>query len=534
VDASAQLALLTKAKLVFETETTFLSFPVLEPLAYPPARLHFADDGPHDERQRLADLSEFSRITNYIPRGVVARQDDEYLWHIYDEVLRTAEVAQGSMSAEEQARLDEVLALLYVRTPSGGRQDSPALAAYNGYRDAHIKALEEYKNRQLTAETSNDPKLTAQWATDEPAIRQAIAQILREWETAGSKAQIENAQQVEEAFAARAPSHQWTEWKDSFMAALDVQHDLNAVEYVPTIFSPYDVFDRGPWLRFTLTSEEIKHLNEQAPPELASILSVDSASDVERVSFEYRSVTLVRSWLRSAVFRAHFWRLGAGSEGLSDGANPPHGRCPSYVVALVFARNIVVQWRKPPPDVEPPPTEVEPPPDDVKPLPTDMEHTWWSWDLGSRHNRLVAVDGPSEPSPRAQPKIAIKRSAVASRPAPAQGFRIDAQADPFRSGEQPAPLRVAQSIRRPPAVATPALRSGRADAELPPPRQKTDLLLSGFPSQSVGALPNRGLDVVAPKASVKTEAPATDDVTILAFICKPLPRCPDPDPALKW
>ncbi|UYB50699.1 hypothetical protein OCJ37_11815 [Xanthomonas sp. AM6] len=47
----------------------------------------------------------------------------------------------------------------------------------------------------------------------------------------------------------------------------------------------------------------------------------------------------------------------------------------------------------------------------------------------------------------------------------------------------------------------------------------------------VGAAP------AAPAATVATtqDAPARDDsVYILAFICRPLPRCPDPDPALTW
>ena len=68
MDPSVQLALMTKAKLVFESENTFLSFPALSPLSYPPDRLKF---GTANEitPQELLDLSEFARITNQIPAG---------------------------------------------------------------------------------------------------------------------------------------------------------------------------------------------------------------------------------------------------------------------------------------------------------------------------------------------------------------------------------------------------------------------------------------------------------------------------------
>ena len=47
-----------------------------------------------------------------------------------------------------------------------------------------------------------------------------------------------------------------------------------------------------------------------------------------------------------------------------------------------------------------------------------------------------------------------------------------------------------------------------------------------LPQASLRAVP------VAP-SSVETTAP-DETIYILAFICKPLPKCPNPDPTLQW
>jgi len=176
MDAAAYLALLSKAKRVFESENTFLSFPVLSQLTYDVEDLQFSGDAP--AAQRLVNLSEFSRVTNRIQRGVVAAIDgDEYLWDVYDDVLSNAELAEPALNEAQQKEYAAALELLYTETADGLRHESPVLQGYKTFRDAHIKALEEYKNRQLTADISADPAVKAQWVVDEAAIRQTIDDI---------------------------------------------------------------------------------------------------------------------------------------------------------------------------------------------------------------------------------------------------------------------------------------------------------------------------------------------------------------------
>jgi hypothetical protein len=428
MDAAAYLALLAKAKLVFESADTFLSFPVLSQLTYDVEDLRFGGDG--SAAEHLANLSEFSRVTNRVQRGVVAATDgDEYLWDVYDEVLSNADLAEPALTGEQEREYDAALALLYTHDANGLRSESPDLQRYRTFRDAHITALEDYRNRQLTADMSADPAVKAQWAIDEPAIRQTIDEIEASWMGAGRKAEIEAAQQTERACNEAAPALRWNDWRSSFAADLDMATDLNQIRFAATVFSPRDVLDTEDWLQFTLSGDEIVALGAQAPRELRQILGqVSTAAAIESLSFEYRSVALDRSWFARSVFDSRFWRLGPDGGELCDGRDPPTGRCPGYPVALIFARRVTVNWKGTPP----------------------------ADDSGVDPGRLL----------RLRPEL-LKHVRL-SRPV----------------------VRVPRPVRRMPPR--------------PRPRPKPP---AGSPR---------------------------DAVTILGFLCKRTPRCPDPDPSLRW
>ena len=242
MDAFTQLALMAKARRVFESNDTFLSFPALSPIAYEPGELTFAAPGEMTP-QSLALMSEFARITNAIPRGAIAPQEDgEYLWDVYRDVLETAQLAGGDLSPADASRYEAATNLLYTRSADGRVSDSEAYTAYKQHRDAHITALEDYRNRQLSAESSQDPADLTRWRNDEePRLRDDVQRREEHWRTDGRKADIEEALQVEQACAVRAPSLVWDEWKTSFNADLDTQTDTSLINFAATAFSPYDL-----------------------------------------------------------------------------------------------------------------------------------------------------------------------------------------------------------------------------------------------------------------------------------------------------
>jgi LysM domain len=478
MDAVAQLALMTKAKLVFASPDTFLSFPVLSPLSYSPEQLRFGTGG-ELTAQDLAEMSEFARITNVMPSGVVApAAPGEPLWEVCGEVLRTAEVAAGTMTAADRARYDAAMAYLYVTPAAGGlpREDGPALRAYRQCRDAWITAVEDYKARQLTATSGGDAAAAARWAgEEEPKLRAVIAEREATWATTGCRDQVEAALQVEQSLGARSPQRLWDDWQSALMAVIDLTTDTAANDFAATGFAPSDVFDGDPWPSFTLTGPEIKALVAQAPPELTAIFGDSAAaSEVESVSFEYRSVALTRSWFRPAMFQARFWRLGPDGGELSDGAEPPTGRCPSYVSALVLARNIVVRHRAQPatPAVTAPGNLLLLRPDLVRRLPPTVvvrDHRGGRAQV--RDHRAVA------PVALANPQWSAARMQVLMR---------------------------SQAFTKWTTTWTPSTGTWTPSPSTPPPPEP------------------------APEP-----APSTD-ITILAFICKRTRRCPDPDGSLQW
>jgi hypothetical protein len=504
MDAIAQLALMTKAKLVFESPGTFLSFPALSPLVYSVDQLTFATDGAMTV-QDLAELSEFARVTNIMPSGVVAPlTSDEMLWDVCDEALRTAELASATMSAQDQATYDEAIAYLYGPPAAGAatRTDGPALLAYRQTRDAYIKAQEDYKAQQLTALSSDDPAIAAGWLADEPRLRSVIAELETAWATTGCREQVEAAQQIELAMGARSPGRLWAEWQTALMKVIDTTTDTNLNDVAQTGITPADVFDGEQWPSFTLSGAEISALVAQAPPDLTTIFGTTtgaSASDIESLSFEYRSVGLVRSWFRPAMFQARFWRLGPDGGELSDGAKPPTGRCPAYVVGLVFARHIVVKC-----------------------------HAQPAARVGGRLLRDFMV---------------LRPELIARMPAAMLGRSPDTVV-------RPAPLSTRTALQRPSRNPSPLVRDPRtpSDAAVRVSRRSEDVVVrdhrtsSGADvrdhrrSEDVVLRDHRGSADTVPPASTtpEPETEPTTDVTVLAFICRWTPRCPDPDVSLRW
>lgn len=501
MDAFTQLALMTKAKRVFESDDTFLSFPVFSAKSYNPEELTFGRPGEMTP-QMLSELSEFARMTNAIPRGTIAPQEEsEYLWDVYRDVLEMAEVAAGDMTPVERERYEQALRQLYTTTADGLRSDSAALRLYKQHRDAHIKALENYRNGQLTAEASADAVAQARWRTDEePQLRRDITRVEDEWLTTGLKAQIEEAMQIEQAAAARAPALVWDEWKESFIADIDTQTDTANINYAITGFSPYDFFEGAGWPRFTLTREEMIRLAAEAPAELREMLgSGHQDENIERISFEYRSVAVTRPWFRPALFKSRVWRLPATAELLSDGVEASNGRCPAYISALVFARNLTVERRQRPGTAPPAPP--------------------------SRPARVILT---------APGGVTVRGAARAAVRGHRQGARVAPPPVPRGAGQ----VRDHRLVR---GLARPLVRDHRATAAaLAAPRAATFAL-----ARPAAPVPQPQVRLTAMAFNAILAAPSTpgqppppagspSDMTVIAYICKRVPLCPDPHPALQW
>src|SRR5438876_1313750 len=495
MDALAHLALMTKAKLVFGNPGTFLSFPVLSPVPYQASDLNsFGSSTP--TAAQIQVLSEFSRVVNSCPLGTIfSMEGDTYLWDVYRHVLTTAILASEAATPEDTAAYNEAVALLTTKDANGFPADTAVMTAYKQYRDAYFNATEQYKSQQSTASSSADPAVKSEWEINEPRLRALVEQAERDWEAKGMKAQVEAAQQVVQAHLARAPQTAWSEWARLYDPSIDILTDTTTQIFPFTSFDPHGIFDQD-WPPFSLKKDEISELAGQAPQELTKSLAAPGASStVEAPSFEFRSVVVTRPWFRSAVFGARFWHLPDGSElvPLSDGGDPPQGVWPAYVAALVFIRNITLTTKTPSPTE---PTE----PLRAFPALIDSGFVPRSSMMMRPLTTTAQPSVPAETRPTIQPGV-MRSPMFAMRPMRA--------AEPVNPA--PAPVAARPMLYRLNTSAFRALPATNVILTAPPPSPPP------------------------PTASnIITQQGTRDDISILAFICKPFPKSPNPDPSLTW
>ena len=481
MDASAELALMSKVSQVFGGSGILLSFPMF-PIAYRPENLDFgkALSDPH-VGQALADLS---LNVNSLPTGTLYQgPGDSYLWKAYDQWLTDMVLAKDQMTPDERAQYNQADALLTRKDANGFSVDSPIVVAYKQYRDAWFSATQSYKNEQITANSSSDPAVQLQWKNvDEPRLRALVDQALSDWENKGNKAEVETAQAVKTRLAARSPSSAWEEWRSALIPDIDWLTDpVSNMPYPPTGFSPTDLFAQD-WPTFHLSSNEIVQLTQSAPDELRIFSDSGGASTITSLSFEFRSAALVRPWLNTTVFSARFWKFREGTPPLSDGAVPPHGSWPAYVSALVFARNIQVT------------TLAAPKPQPLGTLPTVDPAIFRRQPI----RRRVRIDEPLEPP--------VRRGM-------ASGVGMNRFAAPM-------------------AMAHPAT-SVSATAAV---QESVTRLISNTYSSAPTSQPastSSGASS-AGSSSQPTASPADGSVSIVALICRRLPQTPNADPSLNW
>jgi hypothetical protein len=495
MDAIAQLALMTKAKLVFEEPGTFLCFPATTPLNYSAGQLDFTQ---LTSQAVMSVFSEFSRLTNSLPQGVIFQPElDVLLWDVYQGMLQNAQVAQGDLTAEQKADLQRASAFLYTQGPDGTQCDSPAVVSYKQHEQAWLSASQNYKAQQITATTSSDPVVQARWLkTGEPLARAQVQAAEDAWETNGFKAQVEQAQQVEATIAGLSPQLKWQNWIAHCNPDIDFLTDANNQTFGPTFYSPSDIASQTTWPVFTIDASEIQQLISQAPKELTDLFGTTSeTSAIDSLSFEFCSVILGRAWFQAMAFEERFWRFADPSIQLSDGNNPPKGEWPAYITGLVLARNIVETSHVNTGSVQHQPIKFFPaillranPAPIVRPF---------------RSVILTRPISASESHLEVKPAFALSARGVASPPPAA--LRV-----PVAAAPNSVVLRNVSFVSLPPAP-------------LQIKTASTNQTATGSTSSSAGN----------PAPGPQPSAGA-GQISILAFICKRLPKCPNPDPTFNW
>jgi hypothetical protein len=493
MDAFVQLALIEKVKRVFSDDPrVMLSFPLLAPLSFTEAELAavLAPNTPAD----FAVAADFARAVNFLPRDMVASATERMLWDVFGDVLARAEVAAAESQGGDATAASS---LLYDLAPDGTRTESEALKRYRQYRDAWFVARENYATHKLTGELSEDPEVRQRWLeVEEPELRAAQDAAMTDWDTLGNRVQIELAIQAEREAGLRNPQLRWAEWSHGFNPDTDMLTETNGGHYAPTGLSPRNFVSEGDWLSFELSAGEMATLVAEAPEQFKAVLGDDTQSRFERVSFEYRSVAINRPWFRPDVLTSQIWRTTDPELILSDGADPPSGVCPAYTTAIVFMRNLKVVERG-----------------------SSTEHPFTD-------PRFTLNPDTFTKRRDLDPTRFIRRAAVAE---PTPSMALDARRAFVRVQDNsfavsPQILEAARASRfsvgrlRRPWTLEVARRGIQLDPEVVGGIQ--------LDPEVVGTSP--------PPPPPPPPPIRPDELSVLAFICKRLPKAPDPAPTLHW
>lgn len=480
IDATVVLGLAGKMGEVFADTGAYQAFP-LAPLGLKADSLRAMIAEPLGAGATAH--AQFSLLVNEIPDGPLWQPDGPRLWDLYGEILTRAELLEASRTAQQQAAYDKAFDFLYTRGDGQGLPvPSPAVVAYERYRDAYLAATMEYNNRKGEAELSSDPAVKKAWSADEPRLKSTVDAAAAGWSKAGNKAAVEEARRVINDLGSSSPQAVWAGFLKLFdptTPEIYFRTSLEGLQYLPTTYLPTDVADVA-WPRITVTADELRQYADRAPAPLRDRLGGSADAGIEMVSFEYSYVTVSRQWFAPQLFRSRAWRFREAGRMLSDGGAPPSGECTAYVTGLVLARNISVQRRMPDSGARPAVT------------------------LG-----FLPISGLAG----MQARVRIPPS---TGPAEIRDHRAAAVLD------DPQAWRMARVHRAVPATTSTATATPIRPSFTVPPIT--------VPSRRGSAIQVRPAPQPLPALSTTTTDP--NDVFVLALQCRLLPKSPDPDPAL--
>lgn len=492
MDATVQLTVLEKLRGIFAEQGSYLACPQT-PAIYGRDRLEGVGKGSSTAAD-LAFESAWIRSVNFIPTaGVLLPNELAYLWDGLTELrMQQIIVADGGAAGPAADIIKAAETMLYEDPSAEIRAFTAKYKTYLMLQDLHREAVQLYQQRQLEALQSTEEAVRTFWTeTAEQSYRADIEGALFRWEHEGYKSDIENAQRVLVEAAEAKPTAQWTRWMSQFASEIDSAHDLSLIEFAPTSFSPAGITAEANWANATVDGAQYELLVSNAPPDLKQRLYSADPGYVS-VSFEFARLEVERAWFPRRAFESRIWKTLGNSPIFSDGGDPPKGRLPGYVTAVILVRNVQVTKRAPP---------VHPPPPKPK---------WFkAWNI-LKGSAFVKVGTP------------------AAQPIPSAG---------------PAPVTMivmAQALKIPP-VAPAEIQLAVAERKAVPVRVKRDfdaLYTIRKGDDALQQLLRQKLvstDMIAAHLPTVTEqAVGGDDVCVLAFLWKGFGKSPNPDPALTW
>ncbi len=302
---------------------------------------------------------DFARYMNFVIEDTPVWVPDSghMLWDELMTILNNSIFAESSLSEEENKLLDEAIDFLINIEVSDGMEipvDALAVRRYYEYRQAFESARQTYLNEESTINCASGPEgdnLRQQWeAYRKKELFDITEKAKQKWMSLGQKEIVENYQSIKSNLETKKYV---AKYKQAYLKEIELSQilDLNSmgIGFYTTFYSPIDAFDTDfSWNTITLNSEEINELVKNAPVELKEIFwSNNEKSDIIEVWLEYKEVAVLRPWFKPEFFTSKCWKL-ANNSLVSDGETPRKGIIPAYITNMIVARRVKVKRKKTP------------------------------------------------------------------------------------------------------------------------------------------------------------------------------------------
>lgn len=329
-----------------------------------------------------------ARIVDFIPDinegfdGGLSRlsiqQNEGTLSDVYKYALDFSQVANTELTDTEKAKIEKFKQLLQVKKIKKDLitdeevevlEASPLVVLYNQKMAAYIDAALEYNNHRVNAAAGTDATAIHFWTMNAGSLRNKVKAAMFDWITNGFKNEYEGIAARIDQIMSKDLSLLKADYKDALQRA-KLTGVASGSDFYYTSLVPGD-FTKGGWTKFTFTSNDYasKSSNQYTSYGVeakASFMgfgasggfqhsdgSSDSSFDASHFSlkFEMCQVPIVRAWLKTPFLTSKAWKLDPGNpevqsrgELLCDGAVPPKGILPGYPTAMLFVRNLVLDF----------------------------------------------------------------------------------------------------------------------------------------------------------------------------------------------
>lgn len=344
---------------MFEKEDKYLTFPAGLGFSY--NYLEFMKDPSKallSAQEQLNFAADFSRQMNLIPedKPVFMTDASRFLWDEVRKILNESVFAESTLTPEEERQLAEAIDFLTdEKIDIDGSKvpvNSPQVSKYYEYKTIAEEAERVYLDEKLSVQFAEGPdaqQLKEKWNSyREKQLKEAWDKAEADWINLGFKRQVEEYSALKNSLELRKYVNLY---RQACLDELNISEifDLNGrgIGFYTTFFSPMDAFEKQlPWTSITLTKSEILGLIREAPPELKTIFGADQGEiDIEAISLEYNNIVIIRPWFKPEYFKSRYWRL-PDARIISDGQVPRGGMLPAYITSMIVARNIRVTRRK--------------------------------------------------------------------------------------------------------------------------------------------------------------------------------------------